>query len=62
MSRMPTMPRGTDEHGLLIDLAQRRGFCVLALGDGAYQVEQAGERRFRGTAAQVNRWLRDKAA
>jgi hypothetical protein len=61
VSRLLITP-GTDEHGLLIDLAQRRGFVVRALGDGFYQIERAGERRFRGTAAQVTRWLREKAA
>jgi hypothetical protein len=61
MSRMPTTSRGDDEHGLLMDLAQRRGFFVRALGDGLYQVEQAGERRFKGTAAQVHRFLRSQA-
>jgi hypothetical protein len=62
MSRLLTTPPGTDEHGLLINLAQRRGFVVRALGDSIYEIEKGGERRFRGTAARVNRWLREKAA
>jgi hypothetical protein len=49
---------GTDEHGLLVDLAHRRGFVVRALSSGGYEVEQRGERRFRGSAAEVHRWLR----
>jgi hypothetical protein len=43
-------------------LAHRRGFVVRALGDGTYQVEKGGERRFKGSAAQVNRWLRENPA
>jgi hypothetical protein len=62
MSRVLATPRGADEHGLLMDLAHRRGFVVRALGDGTYQVEKGGERRFKGSAAQVNRWLRDNPA
>jgi hypothetical protein len=57
MSRMPTAPRGT-----LMDLAQRRGFFVYALADGTYQLEKGGVRRFKGSAAQVNRWLRENPA
>jgi hypothetical protein len=60
MSRMPTTPRGTDEGSLLIDLAHRRGFVVRALGDGVYEVEGGGKRCFKGSAAQVNGWLRDR--
>jgi hypothetical protein len=62
MSRMPTAPRGTSEGDLLMDLAQRRGFFVYPVGDGIYQVEKGGERRFKGSAAQVNRWLRENPA
>jgi hypothetical protein len=61
MSRM-LATRGGGEHGLLIDLAHRRGFCVRALGDDDYEVEERGKRRFRGTAPEVHRWLRSKVA
>jgi hypothetical protein len=63
MSRIPTMPRGTDEHGLLIDLAHRRGFVVRPLNDGGgiYEIiEKNGKMVYRGTAAEVHRWLRSK--
>jgi hypothetical protein len=60
MSRLPTTPRGTSEGDLLIDLAHRRGFHVRATGDGIYEVERGGARCFKGTAAEVHRWLRDK--
>ncbi len=62
MSKLLTTPRGTDEHGRLIDLAHRRGFRVRALDGGIYRVEQAGEVCFKGSAAEVHRWLRDRHA
>jgi hypothetical protein len=63
MSGMLTKPRGTDEHGLLIDLAHRRGFVVHSLGGGLYQIEKkSGERCLKGTAAEVHRWLRSRVA
>jgi hypothetical protein len=53
---------GTDEHGLLIDLAHRRGFCVHTLGGGVFSVEKnGGERCFKGSAAEVHRWLRGRS-
>jgi hypothetical protein len=61
MSRLLVRP-GTDEHGLLIDLAHRRGFRVRELDGGDYRVERAGEVCFKGSAAEVHRWLRDKPA
>jgi hypothetical protein len=60
MSKLLTTPRGADEHGLLMDLAHRRGFVVRSLGDGLYEVEKGGARCLKGTAAEVHRWLRDK--
>jgi hypothetical protein len=46
------------EHGALIDLASRRGLYIRATGD-VLMIEKGGKVVFRGTAAQVHRWLRD---
>jgi hypothetical protein len=62
MSRLLVRP-GTDDHGMLIDLAHRRGFIVHALGAGIYQVERRdGERCLKGSAAEVHRFLRSRPA
>jgi hypothetical protein len=45
-----------------MDLAHRLGFCVRALGGGVFQIEKKGERCFKGTAAEVHRWLRSRVA
>jgi hypothetical protein len=45
------------EHGALIDLARPRGLYIRATGD-VVTVEKGGKALFKGTAAQVHRWLR----
>jgi hypothetical protein len=61
MSRM-LLTRGGGDHGLLIDLAHRRGFRVHVRGVDLYEVTKNNKCCFRGTAAEVHRWLRSKVA
>ena len=61
MSKMSTTPRGTDEHGMLVDMLARRGFRVHVRGD-LYEITKDNRYCFRGTAAEVHRWLRSRVA
>jgi hypothetical protein len=45
------------ERGALIDLARPRGLYIRATGE-VVTVEKGNKVLFRGTAAQVHRWLR----
>ena len=57
-----TATRGTDEHGMLIDMLARRGFRVHTRSDGVFEVTENNRYCFRGIAAEVHRWLRSRAA
>ena len=61
MSKMLTADGG-GVHGMLVDLAHRLGFRVHVRGVDLYEVTENNKYRFRGSAPQVHRWLRDKAA
>jgi hypothetical protein len=51
----------TGELGSLINVARPRGYFIRPIGDGSFRVEGGrsggGKSRFRGTAAEVHRWL-----